>query len=126
MATSWLLAGIHAAQAPMCLDCELLAIATTAWAVLAAFSPCSVPLIAKPQPFRLACAVPNYWESRWGTRAAPIIIEAADGPGTVTLASMNVYDVRQAGAAVPDCRCSAGPLQGMLTGQATQPACTLP
>lgn len=38
--------------------------------------------------------MPNYWESRWGTRAAPIIIQAAEGPGTVTLASMNVYDVR--------------------------------
>lgn len=53
---------------------------------------------APPPP----CAVPNYWESRWGTRAAPIIIQAAEGPGTVTLASMNVYDVRQAGAAVPE------------------------
>ena len=38
--------------------------------------------------------MPNYWESRWGTRAAPIILEAAQGRGSVTLAGMNVFDVR--------------------------------
>ena len=39
-------------------------------------------------------AVPNYWESRWGTRGAPIIIEAADGRGSVTTGNWNVYDAR--------------------------------
>jgi hypothetical protein len=40
-------------------------------------------------------AVPNYWENRWGSKAAPIIIEAADGAGTVTLkAPVNVFNVR--------------------------------
>ncbi|KAL4425628.1 hypothetical protein ABPG75_009644 [Micractinium tetrahymenae] len=41
-----------------------------------------------------AAQMPNYWESRWGSLTAPIIIQAADGAGTVTLASMNVFDVR--------------------------------
>lgn len=36
--------------------------------------------------------VPNYWESRHGTRTAPIIIRAADGPGTVRLPAVNVFD----------------------------------
>ncbi|MFM9134875.1 MAG: right-handed parallel beta-helix repeat-containing protein [bacterium] len=38
--------------------------------------------------------VPNYLESRYGTRRHPIIVQAADGPGTVTLPALNVYDVR--------------------------------
>ncbi|KAI3429231.1 hypothetical protein D9Q98_005330 [Chlorella vulgaris] len=39
-------------------------------------------------------ALPNYWENRWGSKAAPIIIEAADGAGTVTLkAPVNVFNV---------------------------------
>jgi Right handed beta helix region len=38
--------------------------------------------------------VPVYWESRHGTRGAPIVIEAADGPGTAVLSNMNVYDAR--------------------------------
>ncbi len=38
--------------------------------------------------------VPNYLESRYGTRRYPIIVQAADGPGTVTLPALNVYDVR--------------------------------
>jgi hypothetical protein len=40
-----------------------------------------------------ARALPNYWESRWGTREAPIVIAAAK-PGTVTFASVNLYDLR--------------------------------
>ena len=32
-----------------------------------------------------ASSVPNYWESRHGTYACPILLSAADGPGTVTL-----------------------------------------
>ena len=38
--------------------------------------------------------VPNYLESRHGTRRHPIILQAADGPGTVTLPALNVFDVR--------------------------------
>ena len=42
-----------------------------------------------------ASAIPNYWEHRWGSDQAPIIIEASDGPGTVTLRSgPNVFDTR--------------------------------
>ncbi len=37
---------------------------------------------------------PNYWESKWGTRAAPIIIEGADPGRTAHLASVNVFDCR--------------------------------
>ena len=39
-------------------------------------------------------AVPNYWESRHGTPAAPVIIRAADGAGTALLPAMNVFDCR--------------------------------
>ncbi len=38
--------------------------------------------------------IPNYWESRWGTHAAPVIVRAADGPGTVVLPTLNLFDVR--------------------------------
>ncbi|MSO94281.1 MAG: right-handed parallel beta-helix repeat-containing protein [Thermoleophilia bacterium] len=41
-----------------------------------------------------AAGVPNYFESRHGTYRFPILIEAADGPGTVTLAAANIYDTR--------------------------------
>lgn len=38
---------------------------------------------------------PPYWESRWGTRNFPIIIRAANGPGTAVLtAFVNMYDLR--------------------------------
>jgi len=37
---------------------------------------------------------PNYWESRYGTFNAPIILEAVNGPETVFLPSMNVFDTR--------------------------------
>lgn len=36
--------------------------------------------------------VPNYWESRHGTAAAPVILQAADGAGTARLPSINMYD----------------------------------
>lgn len=39
-------------------------------------------------------SAPVYWESRWGTYQYPVILEAAEGPGTVFLPSLNVYDVR--------------------------------
>ena len=35
--------------------------------------------------------VPNYWENRLGTRAAPIIVRAADGLGTAHLPTVNVF-----------------------------------
>ena len=38
--------------------------------------------------------VPNYWENRLGTRAAPIIVRAADGPGTARLPTVNVFGCR--------------------------------
>ena len=42
-----------------------------------------------------ADGLPNYWESRYGTAAAPIILQAADGNGTATLAgNVNVFDTR--------------------------------
>lgn len=41
-----------------------------------------------------ASMVPNYLESRYGTATAPIVIEAARGRGSVTMASLNVFDTR--------------------------------
>ena len=38
--------------------------------------------------------VPNYWESRHGTQPFPILFQAADGAGSVTLPDMNVFDCR--------------------------------
>ena len=38
--------------------------------------------------------VPNYWENRFGTRDAPLLIRAADGPGTARLPAMNVFGCR--------------------------------
>jgi len=39
--------------------------------------------------------LPSYWESRWGSPAAPIELVAIDGPRTaVLLGDLNVYDVR--------------------------------
>ena len=35
--------------------------------------------------------VPGYWENRRGTFAAPVIVRAADGPGTARLPAMNVF-----------------------------------
>lgn len=40
-------------------------------------------------------SLPVYWESRYGSAAAPILIQAEGGPGTVTLQGyVNVYDVQ--------------------------------
>ncbi len=38
--------------------------------------------------------VPLYWERRYGTYRCPVIIEAADGPGTAVLPNVNVFDCR--------------------------------
>src|SRR5688572_23316732 len=41
-----------------------------------------------------AGSLPVYWESRYGSAASPILIQAEHGPGTVTLqGSVNMYDV---------------------------------
>ena len=40
-----------------------------------------------------AKALPNYWESRWGTKKAPIVIVAARR-GTVSFGNVNLYDLR--------------------------------
>jgi hypothetical protein len=66
--------------------------------------------------------VPNYWENRLGKRAAPIIVRAADGPGTARLPTVNVFgwrhlyfegiDVSAGGVdarSVATHRCSSGP-----------------
>ena len=38
--------------------------------------------------------LPNYWERRYGTQSAPILIQAADGPGSATfLGDINAFDV---------------------------------
>lgn len=37
-------------------------------------------------------SIPNYWESRYGTDSAPIIIQA--DPGTVTLPNLNLFDIQ--------------------------------
>jgi len=40
-------------------------------------------------------SVPNYWESRRGTVTAPVIVRAADGPGTARLPAINVFNCRR-------------------------------
>jgi endonuclease YncB( thermonuclease family) len=39
---------------------------------------------------------PNYWEDRWGTASAPVIVEAENGPGTAHLPPINAYGLRYA------------------------------
>ena len=39
--------------------------------------------------------LPNYWENRWGTRTAPVILNAVDGGGTVTFnGDINLFNSR--------------------------------
>ena len=40
-------------------------------------------------------SVPNYWEGRRGTVTAPVIVRAADGPGTARLPAINVFNCRR-------------------------------
>lgn len=40
-----------------------------------------------------AAQTPNYWESRWGTSRAPVILRA-ERPGSATLPAVNMFDVR--------------------------------
>jgi cysteine-rich repeat protein len=39
-------------------------------------------------------SVPGYWESRYGTYQYPVVVQAADGPGSAVLPSMNIFDCR--------------------------------
>ena len=39
-------------------------------------------------------SVPSYWESRFGTLNAPVIVQAADGNGTAHLPNMNVFNCK--------------------------------
>ena len=48
-------------------------------------------LVAGSHP---SAGLPNYWDNRKGTREFPIILNAADGPGTAEIqGNLNVYDV---------------------------------
>jgi len=40
-------------------------------------------------------SVPSYWENRRGTVTAPVIVRAADGPGTARLPAINVFNCRR-------------------------------
>ncbi|MFM7185600.1 MAG: right-handed parallel beta-helix repeat-containing protein [Planctomycetota bacterium] len=40
-------------------------------------------------------SVPTYWESRRGTVTAPVIVRAADGPGTARLPAINAFNCRR-------------------------------
>jgi hypothetical protein len=51
-----------------------------------------VRIVVRPGRYP-ARALPNYWESRWGSESAPIVI-AASRPGRVTFGSVNLYDLR--------------------------------
>ena len=52
----------------------------------------AVRIVIRPGRYG-AKALPNYWESRWGTEKAPIVIAAARR-GTVTFGSVNLFDLR--------------------------------
>ena len=61
--------------------------------------PQGVPLATGYRIWLMAGAYPEetapvYWESRYGSYENPIILQAADGPGTVALPRMNVFDTR--------------------------------
>jgi Right handed beta helix region len=51
-----------------------------------------VRIVVRPGRYP-AKALPNYWESRWGSRRAPIVIVAARR-GSASFASVNLYDLR--------------------------------
>lgn len=60
----------------------------------------SHPRASSPTPAPAPTLPPVDWmDDRWGSALAPVIIEAADGPGTVTFQGLwNVYGCRRAGA----------------------------
>jgi hypothetical protein len=52
------------------------------------------PVRIRVRPGRYgAKALPNYWESRWGSEQSPVVIEAARR-GKVSFAAVNLYDLR--------------------------------
>lgn len=65
-----------------------------AWNRIAARKEMTRPVRIVVRPGRYpAKTLPNYWESRWGTQAAPIVIAAARR-GTVKFAAVNLFDLR--------------------------------
>jgi hypothetical protein len=52
----------------------------------------AVRILVRPGRYP-ARSLPNYWESRWGTATAPIVIVAARR-GSVSFAAVNLYDLR--------------------------------
>lgn len=60
--------------------------------------PIGTPLTATGYRIMLAAGeytddVPNYWESRYGTFACPVVLQAAN-PGTATFQNLNFFDCR--------------------------------
>jgi hypothetical protein len=67
---------------------------TAAWARIPQARALKRPVRILVRPGRYgAKALPNYWESRWGTQKAPIVIAAARR-GTVSFAAVNLFDLR--------------------------------
>lgn len=67
---------------------------TAAWESLPAREELERPvrILIRPGSYT-ARSLPNFWESRWGSRRAPIVIAAAKR-GTVRFSSVNLFDVR--------------------------------
>ncbi|MBM4012411.1 MAG: right-handed parallel beta-helix repeat-containing protein [Planctomycetes bacterium] len=69
---------------------------TEAWRRVPAATPLTtgvrINLVAGTYP---ESSVPNYWESRRGTVTAPVIVRAADGPGTARLPAINAFNCRR-------------------------------
>lgn len=69
---------------------------TEAWRRVPAGTPLTtgfrINLVAGTYP---ESSVPAYWESRRGTVTAPVIVRAADGPGTARLPAINVFNCRR-------------------------------
>lgn len=65
-----------------------------AWERIPAGRALTRPVVIMLRPGRWTAAqTPNYWERRWGSARAPIVIRAARR-GTATLPSVNMFDVR--------------------------------
>ncbi len=72
---------------------EALRTVTEAWRRI----PLQQTLIAEGVRLRLTAGThttPHYWESRWGSFAAPIVIESADGTGAARMPGATFFDVR--------------------------------
>ncbi len=52
----------------------------------------AVMVIVRPGRYN-AKALPNYWESRWGTQQAPVVVKASHR-GNVSFSAVNLYDLR--------------------------------